>query len=392
MSVTKIARAPMSQSASMTRWASAARAPWRGRPPSPRDAAATRWATRCRGSRRTPRPPARRGCRSPSSRSGVRPGRPAGGGRAAERPGWTRPRPGDQHRLRGHDRLADQLQARLRRVVPVETTSATTSATPSWTAVSTAPSSRIDLGVDSGVGKILRQQPGIRRGDRRPANSLTCRGRAGASAANRKVEYPKSSGSSSSAGEPESSSRSRPVMPTSTRAGADVDRDVPRPQEEELRVVVRVGEDELAAVGPLPVTRLVQHRRGRLGQQPLVGYGDPQRRHRSPRGARRRRQARRRSEHEHLDVVEELGDLVRSPVGALVLGSHPRLGGFLDNFLADVVHSMSDGIDRAGSFGARSHLRRQLGPEAVEALHARQPMARSNRYLFRRNRRAGPAP
>ena len=59
------------------------------------------------------------------------------------------------------------------------------------------------------------------------------------------------------------------------RAGADVDSDVPRPQEEELRIVVRVGEDELTAVGPLPVTRLVQHRRGRLGQQPLVGYRDP---------------------------------------------------------------------------------------------------------------------
>src|SRR4051794_26522473 len=42
-------------------------------------------------------------------------------------------------------------------------------------------------------------------------------------------------------------------------------------------------------------------------------------------------------QHQHLDVVEQLRDLLRRSLRALVLGGHPRLGGLLDDLLADRV-------------------------------------------------------
>src|SRR5690606_19493160 len=60
------------------------------------------------------------------------------------------------------------------------------------------------------------------------------------------------------------------------RARPHVHRDVTRAQEEELDVVVRVGQHQLARVTTLAVPRLAQHLNGGLGQGPLVGDGDTQ--------------------------------------------------------------------------------------------------------------------
>ena len=60
------------------------------------------------------------------------------------------------------------------------------------------------------------------------------------------------------------------------RARPDVHGDVPRAQEEELDVVVRVGQHELAGVATLAVPGLLEHLDGGLGQGALVRDGDPQ--------------------------------------------------------------------------------------------------------------------
>ena len=57
-------------------------------------------------------------------------------------------------------------------------------------------------------------------------------------------------------------------------ARADVDRDVTRAQEEELDVVVDVGQHELLGVAAAPIARLPQHLGGGLGQRTLVGHGN----------------------------------------------------------------------------------------------------------------------
>jgi hypothetical protein len=59
-------------------------------------------------------------------------------------------------------------------------------------------------------------------------------------------------------------------------AGADVDRDVARTQEEELDVVLGVGEDELTMVRALPVTGLAEHHARWLRERTLVRYRDAQ--------------------------------------------------------------------------------------------------------------------
>ena len=57
---------------------------------------------------------------------------------------------------------------------------------------------------------------------------------------------------------------------------SDVGRDVARPEVEELDAAVRVDQDEVARVGALPVARLAQHDRGRLGERALVRQADAQ--------------------------------------------------------------------------------------------------------------------
>src|SRR4051812_34104123 len=53
-------------------------------------------------------------------------------------------------------------------------------------------------------------------------------------------------------------------------------------------------------------------------------------------------------EHEDLPPVEQLADLLRRPLLALVLGGHPGLRRLLDDLLARRVHAVADRRDRAG--------------------------------------------
>src|SRR5918998_511072 len=80
-------------------------------------------------------------------------------------------------------------------------------------------------------------------------------------------------------------------------------------------------------------------------------------------------------QHEDLDPVEELADLLGGALGALVLGGHPGLGGLLDDLLARGVHAVADRRDRARRRVAGGDLGGELGEQLVEGLHARLPSA-----------------
>src|SRR6478752_10831977 len=68
-------------------------------------------------------------------------------------------------------------------------------------------------------------------------------------------------------------------------------------------------------------------------------------------------------EHEHLRVVEQLADLQRRRVLALVLGGHPGLGGLLEQLLADRMDAGIELLHGAGPLGALRGLGGQLCPQ-----------------------------
>src|SRR3954447_12223215 len=79
-----------------------------------------------------------------------------------------------------------------------------------------------------------------------------------------------------------------------------------------------------------------------------------------------------RGEHQHLQVVEQLADLLSRARLTLVLGRHPDLGRLLDDLLAD---RMDAGVQLG--HGARAHgpgrrLVGELGEQLVEGLHGSQ--------------------
>src|SRR3954451_1758035 len=78
-------------------------------------------------------------------------------------------------------------------------------------------------------------------------------------------------------------------------------------------------------------------------------------------------------QHEDLYPVEQLADLLRRPLPALVLGRHPGLRGLLDHLLARGVHTVTDGADRARGGVVGRHLRGELGEQPVEGLHDKPP-------------------
>src|SRR3954449_648479 len=78
-------------------------------------------------------------------------------------------------------------------------------------------------------------------------------------------------------------------------------------------------------------------------------------------------------EHEDLYPVEQLADLLRRPLPALVLGRHPDLRGLLDHLLARGVHTVTHGADRARGGVVGRHLRQELGEQPVEGLHDKPP-------------------
>ena len=65
-------------------------------------------------------------------------------------------------------------------------------------------------------------------------------------------------------------------------------------------------------------------------------------------------------EHEHLQVVQQLGDLLGRSLRRLVLGRHPRLGRLLDDLLADggprmpTASTVPDAAGRDSTFAASS--------------------------------------
>ena len=277
MSVSRIPRAPRSQSSSISRWA-----PARG--------TIARTATqpsRCSGetvglsmpgvSATAAADVLARGCRSPSSRSSGRPGRPrAGAGRPRARPGPSPPRVISTASDSRID-LAEDLQARpARSVLPVSTTSAITSATPSWTLVSTAPSSRITVASMPALVEELPHDADVRRGD--PGALRAGRGRRNGRPGRRSgsVLRPKPSAEhllGLGAGvEQQVAAGDADVE----GALADVQRDVARAQVEELHAVLGVDERELLGVLALAVAGLAQHLGGGLRQRALVGDRDPQ--------------------------------------------------------------------------------------------------------------------
>ena len=74
-------------------------------------------------------------------------------------------------------------------------------------------------------------------------------------------------------------------------------------------------------------------------------------------------------DHHHLDVVQQLRDLLGCRFLALVLGGHPDLGGLLDDLLADGMDTLAHQFRGTGGGGiALGGLVLELGEELFEAL------------------------
>ena len=82
-------------------------------------------------------------------------------------------------------------------------------------------------------------------------------------------------------------------------------------------------------------------------------------------------------QHEHLQVVEQLRDLLGGTGGGFVLGRHPDLRRLLHDLLADLVYARLDGRHGPGIRVARRDLGRQFGIQRVERLHMAPRVARS---------------
>src|SRR3954462_7436093 len=87
-----------------------------------------------------------------------------------------------------------------------------------------------------------------------------------------------------------------------------------------------------------------------------------------------------REEH-HLQVVQELRDLLGQALVGLVLRRHPDLRGLLHDLLADRVHAGVELRDGAGSGRPGLGLGRELGEQVVEGLpRPRLPVPRTGPF------------
>jgi len=116
-------------------------------------------------------------------------------------------------------------------------------------------------------------QPGVARGDPLAVNVLDARGDTGLCgiAEGRGAETQRYRLERRGTGVQQEVTTGDPAV---QGARADIDSDVSRAQEEELDVVVDIGQHELLGVATTPVTSLAQHLGGGLGQRALVGHGD----------------------------------------------------------------------------------------------------------------------
>src|SRR3569623_689785 len=78
-------------------------------------------------------------------------------------------------------------------------------------------------------------------------------------------------------------------------------------------------------------------------------------------------------EHEDLQVVQQLADLLGGALRSLVLGGHPHLAGLLDHLLAARVDASVELGHGARALGTTHRRVRQLGEQRVEGLHGRPP-------------------
>jgi hypothetical protein len=74
-------------------------------------------------------------------------------------------------------------------------------------------------------------------------------------------------------------------------------------------------------------------------------------------------------DHQHLGLVQQLGDLLGGALRTLVLGGHPRLGRLLDDLLADEVHPAVQRRHGGRAGRALGRLGLQLGEQLFERLH-----------------------
>ena len=79
--------------------------------------------------------------------------------------------------------------------------------------------------------------------------------------------------------------------------------------------------------------------------------------------------------HQDLEVVEQLGNFLGTGLIRFVLGGHPYLGSFLNNFLADTVYAGVKFGDGTGASGPGCGFRTELIKEGLEGFHAHQPTA-----------------
>ena len=77
--------------------------------------------------------------------------------------------------------------------------------------------------------------------------------------------------------------------------------------------------------------------------------------------------------HQNLQVIEQLRNLFRGRFIGFVLGSHPDLGCFLHDFLADAVDPGLQFGDGAGALRAGGGLLAQGFEQRLEILHPLQP-------------------
>ena len=74
-------------------------------------------------------------------------------------------------------------------------------------------------------------------------------------------------------------------------------------------------------------------------------------------------------DHEDLQVVQQLRDLLGRFCVALVLGGHPDFGGLLDDFLTNGVYAGVEFTNGSRTFWAGPGLLSELGEEFVESFH-----------------------
>ena len=276
MSVTRIPRAPMVHSSSITRWA-----PARG--------TIARTATqpsRCSGETVGLSMPGVSATARPTCSCGdvvVHHHVAAGHHHALEpaaedvEPGRRLAAPGDQHGLGLQDRVAERLEARLGQGAAGLDHVGDHVGDAELHAGLDGPVEPVHGGVDPALGEELPHDADVGRGDPRALEL----GEVGVA--------PHRTGEAEGAApeaEPEHLLGLGAGVEQEVAAGdadvegalADVERDVARAQVEELDAVVDVDQRQLLGVLALPVAGLAQHLDGGLRQRALVGDGDPQRR------------------------------------------------------------------------------------------------------------------